>query len=126
MKQIFQALAAIGVTVLAQNGSQFRAWQDTVLADNPRLAPKVACAALVSQTGYDFSITSAAIVPAAGDTPEYCRVSGLIQPEVRFEVSLPSTWNGRLYMFGNGGYAGEALDNPGRQASARRALARGF
>src|SRR3954471_14177016 len=126
MKLVFQALTAIGVTLLAQNGSQFRDWQDTALADNPRLAPKVTCAALVSQTGYDFSITSAAIVPAAAETPEYCRVTGLIQPEVRFEVNLPSTWNGRLYMFGNGGYAGEALDNPGRQATAKRAIARGF
>src|SRR6185295_18533723 len=32
----------------------------------------------------------------------------------------------RLYMFGNGGYAGEPLDAPGRVAVARTALARGF
>jgi feruloyl esterase len=47
-------------------------------------------------------------------------------PEVRFEVLLPARWNGRLYMFGNGGYAGEALDNPGRVATGRHAVARGF
>ena len=33
-----------------------------------------------------------------------------MQPEVRFEVSLPAAWNGRLYMFGNGGFAGEIAD----------------
>jgi feruloyl esterase len=119
-------IAAMGTVLSAQNGSQFRDWVDAALADNPHLAPKLACAALVSQTGYDVSIVSATLVPASGDTAEYCRVVGLIQPEVRFEVDLPSAWNGRLYMFGNGGYAGEALDNPGRQATAKRAVARGF
>jgi feruloyl esterase len=110
----------------AQNGSQFRDWSDAALADNPKLAPKVACSALVSQTGYDVSIASATTVAATADTPAYCRVTGLIQPEVRFEVNLPAVWNGRLYMFGNGGYAGEAIDGPPRQNTARRARARGF
>src|SRR5262245_30454130 len=123
MKLVLQAVTAIGVTLLAQ-GTQFREWKDTVLADNPQLKPKQACAAMVSQTTYDFSIVSATVVAASGETPEYCRVVGLIQPEIRFEVGLPATWNGRLYMFGNGGYAGEALDAPARQNSARRALAR--
>jgi tannase/feruloyl esterase len=45
---------------------------------------------------------------------------------VRFELSLPRSWNGRLYMFGNGGYAGEPLDQAGRLATTRRALGRGF
>ena len=113
-----------GMRTSAQN--QFRDWQDTALADNPRATPKQACAALVSQTGYDFSILSAAVLPAATDVPGYCRVVGLIQPEIRFEVNLPATWNGRLYMFGNGGYAGESIDAAARQNTAKRALARGF
>jgi hypothetical protein len=126
MKLVFQAATAIGVSLLAQNASQFRDWKDTALADNPQLKPKQACTAMVSQTTYDFSIVSAATVAAAGDTPEYCRVVGLIQPEIRFEVNLPANWNGRLYMFGNGGYAGEALDSAARQSGAKRALAKGF
>jgi hypothetical protein len=126
MKFGLAAAAGLALSVVAQNGSQFRDWADTALADNPRLPPRVACPALVSQTGYDFSIVSATPVAQTGDAPEYCHVLGLIQPEVRVEVNLPASWNGRLYMFGNGGYAGEALDNPGRQASAKRAVARGF
>ena len=126
MKLGLQAVIAVTLSILAQNGSQFRDWTETALADNPRLPAKVACAALVAQTGYDVSILSASAADAAGDTPAYCRVLGLIQPEVRFEVDLPASWNGRVYMFGNGGYAGEALDNPGRQATAKRALTRGF
>ena len=126
MKLASQAGIALALSLIAQNNSQFRDWQDTALSDNPRLAPKQACDALVAQTNYDFSVVSATPVPASADAPEYCHVAGLIQPEIRFTVDLPSAWNGRIYMFGNGGYAGEALDSPGRQAAARRAVARGF
>lgn len=120
------ALSLSAVTLLAQNNSQFRDWQDAALADSRHYVPQQLCAAIVSSSGYDFSIISSTIVPASGGTPEYCRVLGIIQPEIRFEVNLPSSWNGRLYMFGNGGYAGEALDSGGRQAAAKRALAKGF
>jgi Tannase and feruloyl esterase len=114
------------VSVSAQNSSQFRDWNPSVLAGSTTTAPKMACAALVSLTGYEISISAAVNVPASSEGPEYCRVVGLIQPEIRFELSLPAAWNGRLYMFGNGGYAGEALDQAGRVAAARRAVARGF
>jgi Tannase and feruloyl esterase len=53
-------------------------------------------------------------------------VLGQILPEVRFELSLPAQWNGRLYMFGNGGYAGEALDAAARVGIRNAALQRGF
>jgi len=110
----------------AQNGSQFRDWRSSVLADATTISPKTPCTALIALTGYEFSIVSAVSVPGSADAPAHCRVSGLIPPEIRFEVSLPSSWNGRLYMFGNGGYAGEALDAPARVASTQRALSRGF
>ena len=127
MRLVLHAVSALALALVAQNNSQFRDWQDTALADNPRLAPKQACAALVAQTGYDFSIVSATTTNRTpAEAPEYCRVVGLIQPEIRFEIDLPSTWNGRIYMFGNGGYAGEALDGAGRQAAATRAVSRGF
>src|SRR5579859_6680437 len=87
-------IATFSAILSAQNGSQFRDWQDSALADNPRLTPKLRCAALVSQTGYAFSIVAATAVRPSADTPGYCRVSGLIQPEVRFEVDLPDAWNG--------------------------------
>ena len=126
--------AALVLTILgfaaahlsAQNNSQFRDWKASALSGGGGAGPAVGCASLVSLTGYEFSILSATVMPGSADAPEYCRVSGLIQPEVRFEVNLPTSWNGRLYMFGNGGYAGEALDAPARLTTARRALARGF
>src|SRR2546430_16683889 len=102
------------VSSSAQNSSQFKDWKSSVLADAGQTKPRDACAALLALTAYEFSVTTAAVVPASADAPDYCRVSGLIQPEIRFEVSLPAAWNGRLYMFGNGGYAGELLDTAGR------------
>jgi len=119
-------IAAMMVPAAAQNSSQFRDWNPAVLADSSVAKAKAACATLVALTGYEFSISTAAMVAATNDVPEYCRVEGLIQPEIRFELSLPAAWNGRLYMFGNGGYAGEALDNRGRLVTAQRAIVRGF
>jgi hypothetical protein len=119
-------LVIVGRTAVAQNRSEFRDWKPSALADATQVKPRVGCSSLLSLTGYDLSITTATPIPATGDLPEYCRVVGLIQPEIRFEVNLPTSWNGRLYMFGNGGFAGEALDAPIRVATAQRALARGF
>jgi feruloyl esterase len=53
-------------------------------------------------------------------------VSGLLSPEIAFEVGLPAKWNGRFYMIGNGGFAGDALDNPGRVTQRNEALKLGF
>jgi hypothetical protein len=107
-------LGAAGATLTAQNGSQFKDWKTAAPGNAGHAKPRDTCASLVALTGYEFSVTRATIVRASPDAPEHCRVSGLIQPEVRFEVTLPTAWNGRLYMFGNGGYAGEALDAPAR------------
>ena len=65
-------------------------------------------------TGFDVSIVSATLVPAANGSPEHCRVSGVIPSEIRFEVNLPTDWNRRLYMHGNGGFAGTPATHPGR------------
>jgi feruloyl esterase len=87
---------------------------------------RLACPELRSLTGYDFSITSARSVAAGNDAPAHCRVTGQVLPEIRFEVSLPASWNRRFYMFGNGGYAGEAFEAAGRVAQRNRALALGY
>jgi len=76
--------------------------------------------------GKDIAEIHALPVQAASGTPTYCRISGVIQPEVAFEVSLPEKWNGRFYMIGNGGHAGEALDDRGRIAQRDEALKMGF
>jgi hypothetical protein len=95
-------------------------------AGEPRTPPKSTCASLRSLTGYEFSIISAALIPASKERPEFCRVLGLIQPEIKFEVALPSSWHGRLLMMGNGGYAGENLDFVGRAMTRDSAVSSGF
>ncbi|MFN0119597.1 MAG: tannase/feruloyl esterase family alpha/beta hydrolase [Blastocatellia bacterium] len=90
------------------------------------LTPKMACAELRALTGYEFSVESATLVQANADAPAYCRVRGLIQPEIQFEVNLPANWNRRFYMTGNGGYAGESLDAPPRAGARLAVMRRGF
>lgn len=127
-----RAAAAMAATVLisaaaassaaAQPPPVLEDWKD---AGKPR-APVQACRDLRSLTTYEYAIDAATIVPAKDPTPEFCLVQGLVAPEVRFEVSLPRAWNGRLYMFGNGGFAGEPFTAGGRVFRRNAALARGF
>ena len=90
------------------------------------LAPKQSCEALADLKVPELVKITATSIAAQGATPAHCRVSGVIDPEVAFEVNLPATWNGRFYMIGNGGLAGEAPDDPGRAAQRGQALEHGF
>jgi feruloyl esterase len=110
----------------AQGSPAWSTWTGAALADSLQLQAKMPCASLVAQTGYEFSITTATFVPMPGSSQQYCRVQGMIQPDIQFEVSLPATWNGRLFMFGNGGFAGESLEAPNRVAQTLAAVSRGF
>ena len=50
------------------------------------------------------AITGAKLVPANGGTNEYCAITGYVQPQVQFEVRLPTKgWNGRYFQIGCGG-----------------------
>jgi feruloyl esterase len=103
-------------------GVQFRDW-------NPPPAtakPVTACSQLLSLTDFDLSVIGAALVPSTATAPEHCHVFLMAQPEINIEVNLPAEWNGRFYMFGNGGWAGESFDAPGRVANHARALRAGF
>jgi len=89
--------------------------------------PRISCDQLATTFKSDEIVEiKAALIPASGGAPEHCRVSGLLRPEIGFEVNLPSHWNRRFYMIGNGGHAGEAPDDPGRAAQRADALQNGF
>jgi len=89
-------------------GVQFRDWNPP-----PATAKPIGdCRQLASLTGLDLSINSADLIPASAQAPEHCHVFLMAQPEVNIEVNLPTAWNGRFYMFGNGGWAGESFDAP--------------
>lgn len=89
------------------------------------IEPGKACEALGPPSDEVVEL-AATPVPADASAPAHCRVTGVLSPQIAFEVSLPSRWNGRFYMIGNGGHAGEALDNPGRVAQRNQALGLGF
>jgi pimeloyl-ACP methyl ester carboxylesterase len=105
-----------------QGSVQFRDWT----APSAGAKSKTNCAQLRSLTNYEMSVVSANLIRAAADTPEHCRVTVMIAPAITIEVNLPSAWNSRLYMFGNGGFAGEAFDSAGRSATRARSLKYGF
>src|SRR6185503_4190632 len=88
-------------------------------------APKKTCESLSTFKGKDIVAIQARVVAATADTPQHCRVTGTISPEVAFEINLPDRWNQRFYMTGNGGLAGDALDGP-MNPDRTSALTNGF
>jgi hypothetical protein len=93
---------------------------------NAQHLPRKACAEMGRYQNKDLVGIQATEIPAAGNVPAHCRVTGLLQPEIAFEVSLPARWNSRFYMIGNGGHAGESLDDPQRASQRNSALEQGF
>jgi Tannase and feruloyl esterase len=125
--------AALSIAVLLTLAAKTGRAQDfseakTALVDYSKAAiePSKSCQALGNFKATGIVQIMAEAIPASDAAPAYCRVSGLLSPEIAFEVSLPAKWNGRFYMIGNGGFAGEALDNPGRLAQRNVALQLGF
>jgi feruloyl esterase len=90
------------------------------------IEPRKACDAMDKFQSKDIVQIAAAAMPATANASAHCRITGLLSPEIAFEVSLPAKWNGRFYMIGNGGLAGEALDDPARVAQRNLALQLGF
>ncbi|WP_240687059.1 tannase/feruloyl esterase family alpha/beta hydrolase [Amycolatopsis suaedae] len=79
----------------------------TVPADSPA-RPVRQCADLVGQfhvPGAPTHVTSATVVPAAAE-PAYCDVRGYVEPAVRFQLKLPTTYRGRYVQYGCGGFCG--------------------
>ena len=85
--------------------------------------PRIACRDLINKSDPDNSIVSATLLSAE---PEMCVVRGVISPEVQYIVYLPTRWNGRFYMHGNGDYAGESLDHETGHLARLRAVRHGF
>lgn len=103
------ALASSGLFA-SGNGSSFTETSRlTVNIQQEQTLPVMACRKLLALTDVNISVISANNVAAQGSTPGYCLVYGVIAPEIEFTVQLPDAWNGRLYVHGNGGDAGESV-----------------
>jgi feruloyl esterase len=77
------------------------------------------CAALMRLSIPDTTITSAALVATDRELPEHCRVQGRVETEINFELRLPTTWNGKFYHRGGGGFVGSI-------PATRAGLSRGY
>jgi feruloyl esterase len=65
---------------------------------------------------------------------EYCRITGVIHavkdstPDIRFQLNLPTRWNGRALQLGGGGYSGQVVSGiePAPFAPNAAPLAQGY
>jgi hypothetical protein len=120
----FVVMCATAAPALAQPFANVKsALVDYSKAD---LGPRITCAKLSTFKDKEIVSLKAQVVPADSGSPEHCRVSGVLSPEIGFEVNLPAQWNRRFYMIGNGGHAGEQPDDPNRAAQRASALQHGF
>src|SRR4051812_29473995 len=88
-------------------------------APSARAASAADCKALASFRLAQTTFTTT-FHAATATLPEYCSVDGMIGPgTIGFVVQLPTSWNGRLYHAGGGGYVGYIPDASG-------ALAKGY
>lgn len=117
---------ATAMPALAQHPASFTDMPADAGFIQPTVSPQAECEALANEAFHDVSLIEAVHQQASGDVPGFCQVTGYIRPAIRFEIALPDTWNRRLYMFGNGGYAGENLADPERIGRRDAALSRGF
>ncbi len=108
----------------AQNADSFRDAADaSVDYRRTPYAAQAQCEDFISRTDTSVTVLSARVHEGDG-TPPHCRITGVIPAEVLFEVNMPLAWNGRFYMYGNGGFAGSP---PSARAAVRdRALRNGF
>jgi len=84
-----------------------------------------ACASLKGATFADDTIVKSAVDTAATSTvPAHCETTGTIEGTIAFEIALPTQWNGRLYVWGNGGFAGEPFSEYATERDL--ALSKGF
>ncbi len=111
----------------AENGFSFLdADKSAVNYRHASTQAQTSCAELRRLASVSFIVLSAEENAGSKDLPPFCRVVGMIPPEIRFEVALPLSWNRRIYMRGNGGYAGELLEAPPRVVQRDAALRYGF
>ena len=83
----------------------------TQLASQSATTASTECtvAAVQAKAPKGTTITAAAVVPAADNVPQYCRVDGHVTTpgnEVNFRLGLPTAWNGKYYFVGVGGLGG--------------------
>lgn len=101
---LLQALQANGDGI---NALARQAVADLLNSVVPGPSPS-SCDELASLSLPNVTILSAVEVAAQGAIPAHCAVEGVIDVEIGFTVKIPveAAWNGKMFMHGNGGFAG--------------------
>ncbi len=104
-------LLVVAPEVGAQISTSFSDSQSSAVNYSKATAnPSRSCKSLLQETDFDVAVVSARTIPATVETAEHCRVFAVIGPEIRVRINLPAAWNERLYVIGEGGYAGHGAD----------------
>ncbi len=87
-----------------------------------------ACEAFAELTVPGTEISTTTLVAGEDGLPEYCRIEGVVVPDIGFEARFPTQdWNGKYYQAGCGGFCGVLRpDKPGYSNSINEALKRGY
>ena len=96
----------------------------------PALAGRQVAAQAIGLPSGAATVSRATLVAAAGDLPAYCQVLGSIAARtagadpIRFQLNLPTRWNGKAVMYGGGGFNGTLTTGttPLRDAAAGQPL----
>lgn len=100
------------VALLASSGLYAAEGGIETAALDSRISGALQCEKLIDEdfkntSTAPLSLLSAKLTPASDGTPEYCAIDGYIQPQIQFEIRLPSkNWNGRYFQTGCGGFCG--------------------
>ncbi len=86
------------------------------------------CDEIVAQTFHGMTVATIGSVASSSDTPAFCRINGTIEPQIAFEMRLPTqTWNGNFYQAGCGGFCGDFnADKAGYSNTIVEAVKRGY
>ncbi|MFT7461032.1 MAG: hypothetical protein ACI909_003724, partial [Planctomycetota bacterium] len=120
-RRVVNAVVFLTMTVL-YSGDGFTAEKTGVFSDW-KLSPvrfsetpyksKISCDSLSSWNVEPAQVLLAKLIRDDDGLPEYCDVLGHIQSNIKFRMFIPTDWNGRFFMVGNGGLAGDDLLQPG-------------
>jgi Tannase and feruloyl esterase len=130
MRGLLWSVLVVAATVVRAPCVQAQAFADAKAAlidySKADIEPRRSCGSLEAWHSKELVGLHAEVIPIVESASAYCRITGTLAPEIAFEVSLPPHWNGRFYMIGNGGLAGESLEDPTRVSQRNGALQLGF